>query len=80
MLGLSARRCRRRWPFRNGNGDLFVTDAAQRMSTSVESDARQSWAAGIPVTSPGAYARDAGVEGSHLYAAKWHSKLGPIFR
>ena len=34
----------------------------------------------IPVTCAGAYARDAGVEGSHLYATKWHKELGTIFR
>ncbi len=34
----------------------------------------------IPVTSPGAYARDGGVESIHLYSVKWHNQLGPIFR
>jgi len=34
----------------------------------------------IPVTSPGAFAWDGGVESIHLYSVKWHNQLGPIFR
>jgi hypothetical protein len=34
----------------------------------------------VPVTSPGAYARDAGLASTHVYAEIWHARLGPIFR
>ena len=34
----------------------------------------------LPLTDPGAYVRDAGSLGAHMYSVKWHQKLGPIFR